>query len=70
MKIREKVIKKQKIKKSKLEFNYRNKRKMKNGPIDASRKRPIPKAVICFCSSIIPLMINKMLKNPIIKGKI
>ncbi len=43
---------------------------MKNGPIDASRKRPIPKAVICFCSSIIPLMINKMLKNPIIKGKI
>ena len=47
-----------------------NKRKTKNGLIDASRKRPIPKAVICFCSSIIPLMINKMLKNPNIKGKI
>ncbi len=47
-----------------------NKRKTKKGPIDASRKSPIPKAVICFCSSIIPLMINKMLKNPNIKGRI
>ena len=47
-----------------------NKRKTKNGPTDASRKRPIPNAVICFCSSIIPLMINKMLKNPNINGKI
>ena len=47
-----------------------NKCKTKKGPIDASRKSPIPNAVICFCSSIIPLMINKMLKNPIIKGKI
>ena len=47
-----------------------NKRKTKKGPIDASRKSPIPKAVISFCSSIIPLMINKMLKNPKIKGRI
>ena len=44
--------------------------KIKNGPTDASRKRTIPKAVICFCSSVIPLMINKILKNPNIKGKI
>ena len=44
--------------------------KIKNGPIAARRKRAIPKAVICFCSSIIPLMINKILKNPNIKGKI
>ena len=51
-------------------FNYMKNGKIKNGPMAASRKRPIPKAVICFCSSIIPLMINKMLKNPIIKGKI
>jgi len=62
-------MKKEKKKKLK-SFNYKNKRKTKNGPIDASRKRPIPNAVICFCSSIIPLMINKMLKNPNIKGKI
>ena len=47
-----------------------NKRKTKKGPIDASRKSPMPKAAICFCSSIIPLMINKILKNPNIKGKI
>ncbi len=32
--------------------------KIKNGPMAAS------------CSSIIPLMINKILKNPNIKGKI
>ncbi len=30
----------------------------------------MPMAVICFCSSIIPLIINKMLKKPNIKGKI
>ena len=47
-----------------------NKGKIKNGPTAARRKRAIPKAVICFCSSIIPLMINKILKNPNIKGKI
>ena len=45
-----------------------NKRKTKKGPI--RRKSPMPKAAICFCSSIIPLMINKILKNPNIKGKI
>ena len=47
-----------------------NKGKTKNGPIDATRNNMIPKAVICFCSSIIPLIINKILKNPNIKGKI
>ena len=30
----------------------------------------MPNAVISFCSSIIPFMINKMLKNPNIKGNI
>lgn len=44
--------------------------KIKNGPMAARRKSPMPKAAICFCSSIIPLMINKILKNPNIKGKI
>ena len=47
-----------------------NKRKTKNGPIAAKRNRAMPIAVICFSSSIIPFMINRMLKNPIIKGKI
>ena len=47
-----------------------NNGKIKNGPIAARRKRAMPNAVICFSSSIIPLMINKMLKNPNIKGKI
>ena len=44
--------------------------KIKNGHMAARRKSPMPKAAICFCSSIIPLMINKILKNPNIKGKI
>ena len=47
-----------------------NNGKIKNGPIAARRKRAMPNAVICFSSSIIPLMINKILKNPNIKGKI
>ena len=62
--------KKQKKRKELKKFNYTNNGKIKNGPIAARRKRAIPKAVICFCSSIIPLMINKILKNPNIKGKI
>ena len=56
--------------KRKKQKNYKNKGKIKNGPIAARRKSPMPKAAICFCSSIIPLMINKILKNPNIKGKI
>lgn len=51
-------------------ITYTNKGKIKNGPIDATRNRIIPIIEICFSSSIIPLMINKILKNPIIKGKI
>lgn len=49
---------------------YTNKGKTKNGPMDATRNNIMPKMEICFCSSIIPLMINNMLKNPKIKGKI
>ena len=58
-----------KIKKIK-RIPYTNKGKIKNGPIEASKNRTIPIIEICFSSSIIPLMINRILKNPIIKGKI
>ena len=47
-----------------------NKGNSKNGPIAATRIKSMPKTVMCFCSSITPLMINKILKNPSIKGKI
>ena len=47
-----------------------NKGNTKNGPIAATRNKIMPKIEICFCSSIIPLMINKILKNPNIKGRI
>ena len=67
---KQKKQKKQKKIKELKKFNYMKNGKIKNGPTAARRKRAIPKAVICFCSSIIPLMINKILKNPNIKGKI
>ena len=49
---------------------YTNKGKTKNGPMDATKNRIIPIIEICHSSSIIPLIINKILKNPSIKGKI
>ena len=53
-----------------VKYLYTNKGKIKNGPIAATRNNTIPKIVIGFCSSIIPLIINKILKNPNIKGRI
>lgn len=64
-----KIVENEKIG-EKIKKSYMNNGNTKNGPIAATRNKAIPKAVICFCSSIIPLIINKMLKNPNIKGKI
>ena len=59
-----KVILKKNVKK----VDYTNNGKTKNGPIAERRKNIMPIAVMIFWSSIIPLMINRILKNPMVKG--